>query len=100
MTNQQIVEAFVNCNFDSNPSTTISIQQGLNDSYVLRSYSEILACYLDGVGFVLYPRAKITSTTSKHYSLLENTLLKNKVYYTVSPYANPTRCSKLRDYCN
>ena len=100
MTNQEIVQAFANCNFDSKPSTTISIQTSLNGSYVLRSYAATIASFMDGVGFVLFPRARASATTSKHYSLLENTLIKDRVYYTVSPYADPTRCPKLRDYPN
>lgn len=93
MTNPQIVEAFALCNFYERNSGSLNIQQASDlGGFFLVSYAKVIAVWTQEEGFVLYPKAKISTTTSKHYSMLENQLQHQKAFYTVSPYEEPRKC--------
>ena len=93
MTNQQIVEAFALCNFYERSRGNLDIQPAPDlEGFFLVSYAKTIAIWTLATGFVLYPKAKVSVTTSKHYTMLENQLVYQKAFYNVSPYEEPRKC--------
>ena len=101
MNNKQIVEAFVLCNFYERSRGSLNIEKASDlGGFFLLSYAKAIAIWTPTTGFVLYPKTKVSVTTSKHYTMLENQLIYEKAFYTVSPYEEPRKCPTFNQNLN
>lgn len=101
MNNKQIVEAFALCNFYERSRGSLNIEPAPDlGGFFLLSYAKAIAVWTPATGFVLYPKAKISVTTSKHYTMLENELVHQQAFYNVSPYEEPRKCPTFNQNLN